>query len=283
MRVIQLSDLHLGPTTTSDARKRLANEKAWYHAKVVAGLLREQPDADELVVVITGDLTDEGHVNPEEFPPAVEWLKSLPGRVFVVPGNHDVGNFTSSTANPKVDETYLWQWRQHLGAERFNHMQDGHRLIGLNSMIIGSGLDAEANQAQWLTQQLDAAEASNESVWLFQHAPLFLRRPREVREQREHYWCPAASARDVVLQQLDRPCVRGLMHGHIHRRFDLPWGDDRVQRACPALSGTHTDADYFPRDGEVHRHDLSVMTLEHGRVELSWQSTGLEPTVRYAG
>ncbi|MEL7089199.1 MAG: metallophosphoesterase, partial [Planctomycetota bacterium] len=246
MRVIQLSDPHLGPTTHPDGTSAGNHQRAWQNAERVAEQLRGRPDADELIVVITGDLTDEGHVNPAEYPPAVAWLKSLPGTVLAVPGNHDVGNFVSARATPTVSETYLARWREHVGDDRFAFAADGTRLLGLNSMLYGSGLPQETDQRDWLEQQLHTAETNHENLWVFQHAPLFLREPDETREPREHYWCPAADARDEILQRLQsHEGFIGLAYGHVHRRFKqhLP-ETDQFFVACPALSGTHTDADY---------------------------------------
>ena len=283
MRVIQLSDLHLGPTDHRSPRQARANQKAWGHARRVAALLGGRPDADELVIVLTGDLTDEGHVNPGEYPPAVEFLKTLPGTVFAVPGNHDVGNFASSASSPTVDPVYLDQWQTHLGPDRFAHAADGHRLIGLNSMLVGSGLPPEEEQTAWLDGQLDAADARNERVWVFQHAPLFLRTPDEARSPREHYWCPAAAGRDAVWRRL-MACrgFAGLAHGHVHRRHDRAFTDRAIAVVtCPALSGTHSEADYFPRGDQAHLHGLPTWALEPGRAELSWTPSGLNTTTRY--
>lgn len=282
MRVLQLTDLHLGPEDHPDAFNRAANIVAWDNARRIAGLLREEPDAQELVIVITGDLTDAGHIHPEELRPVAAWLETLPGRVLALPGNHDVGNFVSSTARPTVSSAYIQQWREHVGLDRFSHAADGHRLLGLNSMILGSDLPEASSQNHWLDEQLDQAQIAGESVWVFLHAPLFLRERDEVCEPREHYWCPAAPARDRMLARLDHPSVRGLFHGHVHRRFDHHH-HGVLHRACPALSGTHTEADYFPRDHDVHRHDLSELIVDANRVELGWQPAGLTTTIRYVG
>ncbi|MEO1235507.1 MAG: metallophosphoesterase [Planctomycetota bacterium] len=278
MRVIQLSDLHLGPT--DHPWSGAANRTAWDNAERTAARLRAEPDADDLVIVITGDLTDAGHMNPDEFGPAAQWLRTLPGTVYVVPGNHDVGNFVSSRSTPTVSERYVAQWHEHVGPDRFAHAADGHRLLGLNAMLLGSGLPPEAEQESWLREQLDTAEAAGESVWVFQHTPLFLRGPGEVREPREHYWCPAATARDAMLALLDRPDFRGVFHGHVHRRFDHQVGG-RVYRACPALSGTHSEADYFARDGSDHLHQFSELSLTNGRADVRWRDSGIETKIRF--
>ena len=285
MRVVQLSDLHLGPEDHPEAGMRRANRVAWDHARAVAARLGGWPEADRLVVVITGDLTDTGYVNPAEFGPAREWLGTLPGTVRVVPGNHDVGNFASSWARPGVSMELVEQWRGEVGPDWWSHAADGHRLIGLDSMLIGSGLLAEANQRQWLEAELAEAEGEGEKVWVFQHAPLFLREPGEVRSAREHYWCPAAPARDRMLALLDRRCVAGLAHGHVHRRRDAKV-NGMLWRSCPALSGTHSEADYFVAEpGVVETHALPTWELtggrKGGRVEVGWEASGVETTTRY--
>jgi 3',5'-cyclic AMP phosphodiesterase CpdA len=282
MRVVQLSDLHLGPEDHAVQSRREANRVAWDNARSVAAALREWPDADALVIVITGDLTDDGHTFPAELDAAAAWVATLPGTVLVLPGNHDVGNFPASGAQPPIQAAAVEAWKERFGADRIALARDGHRLVGLNSMLWGSGRPPEADQDQWLVGELDAAEAAGEGVWVFQHAPLFLRSPDEVRSERELYWCPPPAARDRVLKRLDRPCVRGISHGHIHRRFELTL-DGRLYRACPALSGTHTDADYFLRDDAVGRHELSCYELAPKRAEALWLPTGIGTKVRYAG
>ena len=281
MRVLQLSDLHLGPEDHPDDLMRRANQRAWHHARQTAQQLKDRPDAASLVVVITGDLTDAGHSNPEEFAPVADWIATLPGRVLAVPGNHDVGNFHSSRSGPTVDAQALTRWRQAMGPDWWSHAADGHRLIGLDSMIIGSGLPAEGNQHQWLERELDDAQQADESVWVFQHAPLFLREPDEVRSDREHYWCPAARDRDRMLAVLDRRIVKGFAHGHVHRRRDHR-RDGRWWRSCPALSGTHSDADYFiPQPGYVETHALPTWDLAGPRVEVGWEPSVVDPRTRF--
>lgn len=268
MDVLQISDLHLGPEDVP------ANRVAWTHARRLAQSLSERAEPDRLVIVITGDLSDHGHTTPEELDDAKRWLHTLPGTVLVVPGNHDVGNFLASIAQPTVNDAALGQWDERFGSDRFSHVGDGHRLIGLNSMLWGSGFDREVEQFDWLAAQLDEAEAMGQAVWLFQHAPLFLRQPDEVREDREHYWCPEASARDRVLALIDRPCVKGVSNGHVHRQFDLEH-DGRLYRSCPALSGTHTDADYFLPGERVAGHALSSFALDGTDIKTGWEPSGV--------
>ncbi len=292
MRVIQLSDLHLGPEDHDVPRRREHNAVAWANARHTARWLGNQPDAPSLVVVITGDLTDAGHVNPEEFGPAMEWLTALRaavGRVLIVPGNHDTGNFvTAPQATPTITPCYVDQWATQVGPDRFVHAADGHRLLGLHSQLWSSGLPEEAAQLAWLREQLDAAAAAAETVHVFQHAPLFLNRPDEVRGDVGTYWCPGSAARDRVWAALNRPHVQTLASGHVHRRRAQGRGraedgaedgaengaEDQLHAVwCPALSGTHSDAAYFPRGPEAGTHALPTWTLSPGRTQFTWTET----------
>ena len=280
MLVLQISDLHLGPEDHDSSYHRVANQVAWGNARSLAETLRRRADADDLVIVISGDLTDEGHTFPQEIDAVHAWVRKLPGKVLVLPGNHDVGNFTSSDSLPKIDAPAVERWIERFGDDRFSLARDGHRLLGVNSMLWGSGLPREKEQDDWMLAELDAADAAGESVWVFQHAPLFLREPGEERTRREVYWCPPAKARDRVLSLLNRPCVKAVSNGHVHRRFDLKL-DGRLYRDCPALSGTHTDADYFLRNEAVHQHDLAGFDLRPGSAQTLWIPTGIETKVRY--
>jgi len=289
MRVIQLSDLHLGPEDHDVPVRREHNVIAWANARRAARWLRALPDARELVVVITGDLTDAGHVNPAEFGPALEWLAALReavGRVLVVPGNHDTGNFVAAPhAAPTIEAQFVEQWAALVGPDRFTHTADGHRLLGLHSQLWSSSLPEEGAQLAWLHDQIQAADDANETVHVFQHAPLFLNTPDEVRGNRETYWCPAAPARDHVLAALDRPHVHTLASGHVHRRLDRSAacaGDHHPAHVCwcPAMSGTHSDADYFPPSPGTGTHGLPTWTFDAQGTRFAWIETEQPVRVR---
>ncbi|HKI04673.1 MAG TPA: metallophosphoesterase [Thermoanaerobaculia bacterium] len=74
MRIVQLSDLHVGPHTS---RRHLA--------RVVAAVRDAQPD----LLVFTGDQVDDYARDVEPFAAAFHGL-SAPLGVFAIPGNHDV-------------------------------------------------------------------------------------------------------------------------------------------------------------------------------------------------
>jgi predicted MPP superfamily phosphohydrolase len=75
LRIVQITDPHLGPFMSVERLRRIA-------ARAVA----KDPD----LIVLTGDfLTMESQSDPELLRRALEPLRALPGRVFACRGNHD--------------------------------------------------------------------------------------------------------------------------------------------------------------------------------------------------
>lgn len=82
-RLLQLSDLHVRARPLAHENRHLRN--------VVANLVRTYNDGDKPIVVITGDITQNGH--PREYENALAilgTLKTAGFELFIVPGNHDV-------------------------------------------------------------------------------------------------------------------------------------------------------------------------------------------------
>jgi 3',5'-cyclic AMP phosphodiesterase CpdA len=76
MKIIHLSDLHFhqNPADNKQVMDTLAYVKAHY---------------TEHIIVVTGDITDDGH--EVQYENAYNALKPFLGRIFIVPGNHDFG------------------------------------------------------------------------------------------------------------------------------------------------------------------------------------------------
>lgn len=92
MKFIHLSDLHFH-------RSKSDNLSA------VAVLDHVKQNFPRHYLVITGDITDDGH--EKQFERAFEALKPFKGRVFICPGNHDfgaAGNFYSRERAVRFDE-----------------------------------------------------------------------------------------------------------------------------------------------------------------------------------
>ena len=78
MKLLHLSDLHLHKDSADNQE-----------AMEVLELIRQQERFQHHSLVITGDITDDGHAKQYEH--AFEALSPFSGRVYVAPGNHDFG------------------------------------------------------------------------------------------------------------------------------------------------------------------------------------------------
>lgn len=112
-RILQFSDIHFG------VELREAVEAA-------GEIARTQP-CD--LILITGDITQMGY--RREFAAAAGWLATLPGPVFVVPGNHDTPYWDPFAR-------LFWPWRRYermIGHPANDHMFEAPGLIvrGVNT------------------------------------------------------------------------------------------------------------------------------------------------------
>jgi len=124
VRVLQISDTHLSP----GKRHFVAN---W--APLRDWIVRQKPD----VTIHTGDLTVDGADVDDDMRHCAELLHALPATVLAVPGNHDVGE--AGHARQPVDALRLDRWRRHVGHDWWLHDIGPWRLIGFDSMLLGSG------------------------------------------------------------------------------------------------------------------------------------------------
>lgn len=85
-RLLQFSDVHFGVE----------------HADACAAALAYAHDAPSDLILITGDLTQQGL--PDEFAAAGNWIRAMPEPRFVIVGNHDVPYFD-------VMARLFWPWR----------------------------------------------------------------------------------------------------------------------------------------------------------------------------
>src|SRR5262249_58499883 len=91
-----------------------------------------------------------------------------------LPGNHDIGdNPTQTTPRPPhpVNEKARQAYIAAFGDDRWRFEAAGWCFIGLNSLVMNSGLVAEAEQFDWLAREL--ARTGGKPVALFLHKPVF--------------------------------------------------------------------------------------------------------------
>lgn len=206
-RVVQISDTHLG------ARKQHF-EPNW--APVATWLAAERP----AIVIHTGDVTLDGAGEEADMRHGAARLATLPAPVLAVPGNHDVGE--AGHPHQPVNQERLERWRRHFGPDWWLHDIDAWRLIGLDSMVFGAAIAAEAEQQAWLEDAL--AGADGRRVAVFTHRPLWIERPEE---PDTGYWSVKPAQRRALLDLFGRHGVALVATGHLHRSHDTTHGGCR--------------------------------------------------------
>jgi 3',5'-cyclic AMP phosphodiesterase CpdA len=200
-RVLQISDTHLSPSK----RQFAAN---W--APLRDWIVRQNAE----LAIHTGDLTVDGADDEADMREGAALMRSLPVEVLAVPGNHDVGE----AGNPyqPVNAERLDRWRRHFGADWWTRDVENWRLMGLDSMLLGSGSEDEASQFDWLDRTLSTA-GGRRIAW-FTHRPLFIDRPDE---NDTGYWSVKPVPRARLLERVRRHRVALICTGHLHKWRDI--------------------------------------------------------------
>jgi alkaline phosphatase D len=199
MKLLQITDTHLSPS------KPHFNGNWEPLARRVAAVA---PD----IVVHTGDLSVDGADRDEDLAFATARLRDLTAPVLVLPGNHDVGHLPG-TRQP-VDAARLARWRRVVGPDRWCEDRGGWRLLGIDSLLLGSGSVEEAEQWAWLVRRLEGR--GGRPVALFAHQPLFVDDPDE---GDTGYWGIPPTPRRALRHLMARHGVKLFASGHLHRAF----------------------------------------------------------------
>ena len=199
-RILQISDTHLSP----------AKSQFGANWPPLRDWVRQQ-HAD--LVIHTGDLTVDGADQEEDMRDGAALMRTLGAPFLAVPGNHDVGE--AGNRHQPVDDERLARWRRHFGPDWWLHDVEGWRLIGLDSMLFGSGLDEEARQMAWLREAL--ASAGPRRIAWFTHRPLFIEDPDE---GDQGYWSVKPAQRGPLLELIHRHHVALVATGHLHKWHD---------------------------------------------------------------
>jgi 3',5'-cyclic AMP phosphodiesterase CpdA len=197
MRIIQISDTHLSPGKSHFGPN-------W--APLAAWIADQHAD----LVIHTGDLTVDGADVEEDLRYAAKLLHELRIPFRAVPGNHDVGD--AGHPRQPVNNDRLARWRAHFGPDWWFEDLEDYRLIGLDAMLLGSGMPEEAAQAGWLETVMESADGRR-IAW-FLHRPLFL---DSAEEGDTGYWSVKPQQRARLLQLAGRHSVSLIASGHLHK------------------------------------------------------------------
>ncbi len=173
------------------------------------------------LVINSGDMAFDAPTSPDDLEFARELHDALPVPCRYLPGNHDIGdNPTQTTPRPPhpVNEKDRQAYIAAFGDDRWRFEAAGWCFIGLNSLVMNSGLVAETEQFDWLAAEL--ATAHGRPVALFLHKPLYLDAPDdpELAPSAIRYVPPAPRRR--LLEMLRGVDLRLVASGHVHQRRD---------------------------------------------------------------
>jgi 3',5'-cyclic AMP phosphodiesterase CpdA len=210
-RLIQITDPHLA--------RRLPTLTQNFH-RVSEYIDARRPD----LVVNSGDLAFDGPTSRDDLEFARELHAALPVACRYLPGNHDIGD-NPTELGPAPPQLATEQERQNFlsvfGEDRWRFDAAGWRFIGLNSLVMNTGLASEAEQYDWLASQLSSADGK--PVALFLHKPLYLNSPEDPELAASAIRYIPMPARSRVVEMLRAADLRLVASGHVHQRRDFTY------------------------------------------------------------
>jgi 3',5'-cyclic AMP phosphodiesterase CpdA len=210
-RLTQISDTHLARRLT----KLTSNFE-----RIADHIEATRPD----LVVNSGDLAFDApsHADDLEFARALHATLPVPCRY--LPGNHDIGdNPTQVGSAPErpINERDRQAYITAFGDDRWRFEAAGWCFVGLNSLVMNSGLVAEAEQFDWLASEL--ASSGGKPIALFLHKPIFLNTPEDPELEATSFRYVPFPARRQLTEMLRTANVRLVASGHVHQRRDFTW------------------------------------------------------------
>jgi 3',5'-cyclic AMP phosphodiesterase CpdA len=251
-RLTQISDTHL-------ARRHQTLTDNFH--RVSEYIDARRPD----LVVNSGDLAFDAPTNGDDLEFARTLHDALPITCRYLPGNHDIGD-NPTEVGPAPPQPATEQDRQiflsMFGEDRWQFEAAGWYFIGLNSLIMNTGLASEAEQFDWLASQLSAT--GGKPVALFLHKPLFLNSPDDPELPATSIRYVPMPARRRLIEMFRAVDLRLVASGHVHQRRDFTYSHVR-QVWAPSAGFIISDA----------RQEV-IGIKEVGLVEYRFQPDGFE-------
>jgi 3',5'-cyclic AMP phosphodiesterase CpdA len=210
-RLTQISDPHLA--------RRLSKLTDNFH-RVSEYIDARRPD----LVINSGDLAFDGPTNRDDLEFARTLHAALPVPCRYLPGNHDIGDNPTRVGPPPsqpVTEQDQQAFLSIFGEDRWRFDAAGWCFIGLNSLVMNTGLPSEAEQFDWLASQLSTT--GGKPVALFLHKPLFLNSPGDSELAATSIRYVPMPARSRLVEMLGAVDLRLVASGHVHQRRDFTY------------------------------------------------------------
>jgi 3',5'-cyclic AMP phosphodiesterase CpdA len=214
-RLTQISDTHLA--------RRFPGLVANFH-RICEHIDASRPD----LVVNTGDVSFDGPTSRDDVVFAKGLHDALPGPCRHLPGNHDIGDNPTAIGpapEPPVSEAHRQQFCDIIGEDHWRFEAAGWCFIGLNSLVMNSGLAFEAEQFEWFASEL--SRATGKPVALFLHKPLFLNLPDDAETVDTSIRYVPQPARRRLIEMLSGIDLRLVASGHVHQRRDFTFRHTR--------------------------------------------------------
>jgi 3',5'-cyclic AMP phosphodiesterase CpdA len=207
----QISDTHL--------TRRLQKLTDNFH-RVSEHIDATRPD----LVINSGDLAFDGPTSRDDLAFARTLHDALPVPCRYLPGNHDIGDNPTAVGplpSQPATEPHLQNFRSLIGDDRWRFDEAGWCFIGLNSLIMNTGLAGEAEQFDWLASEL--ARTAGKPVALFLHKPLYLNAPDDPELAASAIRHVPQPARRRLIDMLGAVDLRLVASGHVHQRRDFTY------------------------------------------------------------
>jgi 3',5'-cyclic AMP phosphodiesterase CpdA len=214
-RLTQISDTHLARRFASLTRN--------------FDRVREHIDATRPDLVLnTGDLGFDAPTSPDDLEYARSLHDALPVPCRYLPGNHDIGDNPTQVGpvppqlvSEKARQAYIALF----GDDRWRFEAAGWCFVGLNSLVMNSGLVSETEQFDWLAGEL--ANTGGRPLALFLHKPIFLDGPDDPELPASAIRYVPMPARRRLIEMLRAVDLRLVASGHVHQRRDYTYGHTR--------------------------------------------------------
>jgi 3',5'-cyclic AMP phosphodiesterase CpdA len=210
-RLTQISDTHLA----SNLPKLTDN----FH-RLAEHIGASRPD----LVVNSGDVSWDGPSSRADMEYALALHSAMPVDCRYLPGNHDIGD--NPTAVGAVPSCLATEERRDafvsvFGEDRWQFEAAGWRFVGLNSLIMNTGIPSEAAQEDWLRSQLSGA--NGKAIALFLHKPLFLHTPEDPEQAAIAFRFIPQPVRARLAAWLGKYNIGVVASGHVHQRRDFTY------------------------------------------------------------
>ena len=214
-RLTQISDTHLA--------RRLPKLTENFH-RVSEHISATRPD----LVINSGDVAWDGPTSRDDLDFAKRLHAALPVSCRYLPGNHDIGDnptavgpIPTQPTTEKTRDAFIAVF----GEDRWRFEAAGWCFIGLNSLIMNTGLASEAEQFDWLALQLSSV--GGKPIALFLHKPLFLNTPGDPELAASAIRYIPQPVRGQLVEMLGTVDLRLVASGHVHQRRDFTFGHTR--------------------------------------------------------